>query len=333
MVKVLQIIAGAGIASAGLYIFTRQVDIGTVAEIIRQTALWKIIAVMVLNVLTLYFRSLRWRFLLPQKPLTSKKDLFGLVTIGFMVNNIIPFRVGEAVRALLTWKRNRFTLPESIGSLVVERFLDVLVFASFLCLPVLLLPELVEFQRYAFLLAFGLGTVCLLFIFYAVKPGVTVSLGRIFLRPFPVRVRTLLETVGKEVLSNLDWLFSVRTVVSVAALSFITLFCQIGMLSALGADVKHFSVLVSMFGVAFAAIGAAIPLAPGYVGTLHAMVLKGLGMAGISSDTAGALAVMYHAIGYITLTLLGLFFFIRLKVTFKDVRSAGKLKKVERTDS
>jgi uncharacterized membrane protein YbhN (UPF0104 family) len=95
------------------------------------------------------------------------------------------------------------------------------------------------------------------------------------------------------------------------------------MLSALGAGIEGCNFFVSMFGIAFAAIGAAIPLAPGYVGTLHAMMLSGLGQAGIPSNIAGALVILYHAIGYVTIAAMGLFYFFRLKITFMDIKGAG----------
>lgn len=325
MKKVLQLIAGIGIAAVGVVIFTRQVDLSSVGSIIAKTQWWKIALVVLLNGGTLFFRGLRWRVLLPQKRSVSKDGLFPLVAIGFMVNNFLPLRIGEAVRALLLWKRNGFTVPESIGSLVIERLLDVLVFCTFLVVPVFLMPQLSEFRIYAELLASGVACVIGGFILYALRPGLVVGGGRVLLRVVPAALRQRFTEIVRELLSNLDWLFSYKKAGVVLILSYVTLFCQIGMLSVLGAGVAHFTVLTSMFGVAFAAIGAAIPLAPGYVGTLHAMVLKGLGMAGIATDSAGALAILYHAIGYVTVALLGLFFFVQLRVSFSDIRQAQGL--------
>jgi glycosyltransferase 2 family protein len=318
----LQVGAGIGIAAIGVWIFSRQVDLSAMLGEVRATPLWKIVVVILLNPATLFLRAWRWKIMLPQRNGCSKEGLFPLVVIGFMVNNILPARIGEAARAALLWRRNRFTIAESIGSLLVERLLDVLVFVSFLFMPILLLPQLAAQRNYGLLLSAGFCGVLLLFALYALRPAIVKQVGQWAAGKLPEKVRSIVLTIGGEIMSNLDWLGSPRRVVAVVLLSFLTLLCQIGMLQALGFGIERFGFFTSMFGVAFAALGAAIPLAPGYVGTLHAMLLQGLGMAGIAADKAGAIAVVYHAAGYITITIMGIFFFFRLKLSVGDIRRA-----------
>ena len=320
--SVLQVIAGIAIAAIGVWIFSRQVDLSAMFHEVRSTPLWKIIAVILLNPATLLLRSWRWKVMLPRREGCLKTGLFPLVVIGFMVNNIFPARIGEAARAALLWRRNRFTIAESIGSLLAERFLDVLVYVSFLFIPILMLPQLISLRTYGFMLLTGFCAVVLVLTFYALRPETVKMAGGWCTARLPLRIRTFIVGIGSELISNLDWLFSPQRTVAVAALSFLTLLCQILMLQVLGFGVERFGFFTSMFGVAFAAIGAAIPLAPGYVGTLHAMVLQGLGMAGIGAGQAGAIAVMYHAAGYVTITLMGIFYFFSLKLSLKDIRGA-----------
>jgi uncharacterized protein (TIRG00374 family) len=148
----------------------------------------------------------------------KKKELFPLVTIGFMVNNFFPARIGEAVRALLLWKRNRFTIAESVGSLLVERFLDVWVFASFVCIPIFVLPQLSTLRGYAVFIAAGLTAVLVLFALYAWKNAFVKKIVNCIAQKAPVKIRAFLITTGKEVVSNLEWLFSFKRAVPVAIL-------------------------------------------------------------------------------------------------------------------
>jgi uncharacterized membrane protein YbhN (UPF0104 family) len=53
------------------------------------------------------------------------------------------------------------------------------------------------------------------------------------------------------------------------------------------------------------------------------MMLSGLTMAGIEADKAGAIAVIFHAIGYVTIALMGIYFFSSLKISFKDIRKTA----------
>jgi uncharacterized protein (TIRG00374 family) len=322
LTTVFQVTAGIAIAAAGVWIFSRQVHLAGVLQEVRATPIWKIIAVILLNPATLLLRAWRWKIMLPQRPGCSKKDLHQLVFIGFMVNNIFPARIGEAVRAALLWKRNRFTVAESVGSLLVERFLDVLVFVVFLFLPIFVLPQLTSLYRYAVLLSAGFCGVVVCFAMYALWPRLAKQGGGRLIAMLPKPVQKKMVPIGRDLVSNLDWLFSVKRTLAVVILSFLTLLCQIGMLQALGFGLEHFGFFTSMFGVAFAALGAAIPLAPGYVGTLHAMLLQGLGMAGIAADKAGAIAVLYHASGYVTITVLGIIYFFSLRLSVNEIRHA-----------
>lgn len=324
--SIIQISVGIAIAAIGMWVFARQVNLQEMLGEVSRTPLWKIVVVAALNPFTLLFRAWRWKYLLADRPESSKHGLFPLVTIGFMVNNFFPARIGEAARAALLWKRNRFTLAQSVGSLLVERFLDVLVFAMFLFLPIVVVPRLESLRTWGFLLG---GCICfVLFCFgaYARMPVVTKKIGGMLLPMVPLRFRSRVASIAAELVSNLDWLFSIKKAGMVAVLSVMTLLCQVAMLQVLGLGIAEFDVFVSMYGIAFAAIGAAIPLAPGYVGTLHAMMLSGLGMAGIGADKAGALAILYHAIGYVTIAAMGIYYFFRLKISMKEIRESSAAK-------
>ncbi len=317
-----QTAAGVLVAAAGVWIFTRQVQFGEVLQEVRRIPWWKVLVVALLNPVTLFFRSMRWQALLPEKADSGSRGLFPLVVVGFMVNNLFPMRIGEAVRAALLWKRNRYTVAESVGSILVERFLDILVFTFFLFLPILLLPQLTGIWRYGMLLAGGFFFTAICFAAYAAYPSLTRRLAISCMRPVPEKIRVKLGKVGKEVLSNFDWLFSPKRAVKVVVLSFLTLLCQVAMLQVLGIGIERIGFLSSMFGIAFAAIGAAIPLAPGYVGTLHAMMLQGMDLIGIPLEKAGAIAVLYHAIGYVTILAMGIYYFFNLKLTLKFIKEA-----------
>ena len=76
--------------------------------------------------LSLHFRAIRWSFLLvPILPVPAGR-LFPLVCLGFMVNNLLPVRLGELTRALLLSRREPVSVGFSLGAVVVERAYDAL---------------------------------------------------------------------------------------------------------------------------------------------------------------------------------------------------------------
>ncbi|MBN1600048.1 MAG: flippase-like domain-containing protein [Chitinispirillaceae bacterium] len=321
---VLQLCAGIVVTFVGLYIFFSQVKPAQVWSEICGTPVPVIIGVALLSPLSLFFRAVRLRLLLnPSKP-APVKDLFPQVVIGFMANNIFPARLGEALRALLLWKKSGFTLAESVGSLVIERIIDTLFFAAFFFVPVFLSAEMSSLRLYGYIMAVVFVCSCGIALLYRHFPSFIVKSGKWCMHLLPQKVRKPLLNVASEVISNLDWMFSIKKVVAVFILSIAVPACYAVMMWLLGLDIEKFGILGGMFGVAFAALGAAIPLAPGYVGTLHTSVLNGLGLAGVAADRAGAIAVLYHAIGYVTVTALGLYYFFSIRLSFNIFKNVKK---------
>jgi glycosyltransferase 2 family protein len=318
---IIQIAGGVVIAGAGLYIFLRDVSPVQLCADLRHTPIWAVGGCIALTFLTLWLRTVRWNMILPKSSTASRKGLFGLVMIGFMVNNLLPARIGEAARMALLWKRNGFTVAESVGSVLLERILDSVAFLSFFFIPALMLPQLHQMVPYAIPLACGTAAVLGALLFYAFFPAQTRTISRTLLKLLPGRLRDKALKIGKELVSNLDWIFSPGKCLAIVALSIVIIACHPAMLMMLIHE-KIFGPLPGMFCAACAAIGAAIPLSPGYVGTLHAALKQGFEWCGIETNKAIAVATIYHAIGYITVTVTGLYFYLRMRISFKEIGKA-----------
>ncbi|MCK4689285.1 MAG: hypothetical protein KAT41_03205, partial [Candidatus Marinimicrobia bacterium] len=67
-----------------------------------------------------------------------------------------------------------------------------------------------------------------------------------------------------------------------------------------------------------------IPSSPGYIGTYHAGVIGVLLFIGLDLSLSQAIAVVLHAVGFLSLTLIGLIYFIKYHVSIKETsRSFG----------
>ena len=303
----------------------KDVDINNLLTELKSVKITSLVAACLLIILTLYLRSIRWKFILPDIPGTSKKYLFNNVMIGFMINNIMPARIGEFARAFILWKKNQFPLAVSLGTLILERIIDILIFSIFFIIPVFVLPQCSPLTVYAFVFT-GItlfSIVCVLLYFSFQKTSVTIVTW--FISKLPERFRERSLQICKELASTLTWLKSPKRAFITICLSFLTLLCYPFMIIVLAGNAGiPFGLLEGMFAQAFAAFGAAIPLAPGYVGTLHAIMLQGLEILGMNADKARALIIIYHAVNYILITILGLYFFFRMKLSIKEISSAQK---------
>lgn len=327
------LLQGAGgvlISALGLYLFFKSVDTTVLWKEICTTKKWIIAAVILLNPLTIWFRALRWKVMLPDsREEKNKRGLFPITMIGFMLNNLLPARLGEAARAVLLWKRNGFTVAESAGSLLVERALDMLLYSTFFFIPVFGNSSLASLQPYAALMIAAFAVSVVFLIVYCRFRTEALKVASKILILVPNSLKNKVQKICKELISNLEWVFSWHKVTRVVLYSILMMFCYVFMMYFLAWELDKFNILDSMFGVSMAALGAAIPLSPGYIGTLHSSLLQGLGMVGVVENKAGAMAVLYHGIGYTTITALGLMFLMSMKVSFKEISKAKEELKKE----
>ena len=323
--RIVKIVIGIGIAALCLYIFLKDVDINNLLTELKSVKISPLIVMCLLIILTVYLRSLRWKYLLPDIPGTTKKYLFSNIMIGFMINNILPARIGEFARAFILWKKNLFPLATSLGTLIVDRVIDILVFSIFFIIPVFILPQCSSLTVYAFIFT-GItifSIVCIVLYFLFQNTSIKFATWIISKLPEKFRDRTL--QICKELASTLIWLKSPKRALITICLSFLTLLCYPVMIIVLaGNSGIPFGFLEGMFAQAFAAFGAAIPLAPGYIGTIHAIMLQGLEILGMNADKARALIIIYHAVNYILITVLGLYFFFRMKLSIKEISTAKR---------
>src|SRR5260370_4420072 len=72
----------------------------------------------------LFFRGLSWRVLLGKR--VPYLRAFEALNEGYLLNNLLPFRLGEFGRAYLVSRRNNLPALEALSSIVVERVIDLL---------------------------------------------------------------------------------------------------------------------------------------------------------------------------------------------------------------
>jgi glycosyltransferase 2 family protein len=335
--SVIQWVIGSLLAAAGLWIFFRSIDIHKLAEQLLTVNPLVLISCAGFAVVSIWLRAMRSVLLLPKCSPEQKTKLFPILMIAFMVNNILPARMGEAARALLLWKKNGYSGAVSVGSVILERIIDTVVFLSCFFLPVFLAPGLagsnipgaqartLTLQSLALVFcALFLFVVILLLLYSRYPHAVRKISGRVMKTRFvPKRFRPRLATIGAELISNLEWTFSLKRVAGIIVLSY-AIVTSYAIPMVLLIHEKTFGFFQGLFSQAFAACGAAIPLAPGYVGTLHAVLLQGLIVCGVDRDKAAAATIFIHAVPYVTVTLLGLYYYFSFGVTFKDISKARK---------
>jgi hypothetical protein len=332
-------------AGGGLWFFFRDVDVGLFLDELKTQRLIAFVFCMGLAVASVWFRALRWRYFLPSSSEGHSRGLFGLVMIGFMANNILPARMGEAARALFLWRKNRYHPAAAIGSVILERYIDLLVFTAYFCIPILCVPPIaaicraiplplmnnqVTLYHFAIVLCGVILAGMLPFLFYRLTPAMVHGIFRMLITLLPRRIRHRSLRFGQEFRGTLEWLFSARRCGLVVIHSVLTTFCFVLIVFLLVGDFSPLFLMKSVCAQAFAALGAAIPLSPGYIGTLHAVLLQGLTIMGLGVESGRAVTILYHACSYMPYTIIGLWFFFRTHISFREISHAKEeLKETE----
>jgi uncharacterized membrane protein YbhN (UPF0104 family) len=90
-----------------------------------------LVAAIALYALATVVRSERWQRLLVDEGATPLRvDAYALTCVGYMGNNVLPARAGDAIRMVLMAPRAHTSKRTVIGTLLAERLLDVAVLVA-----------------------------------------------------------------------------------------------------------------------------------------------------------------------------------------------------------
>jgi glycosyltransferase 2 family protein len=327
--RTLSAVAG-GVLAAGLLVWAlRGVHLAQVMAHLRSARPVPLIAAVVLATATYPLRLVRWRLLLRDadgRPLPAA-PLWHAVAIGFMANNILPFRAGELVRLIAASRLAGARFSAVLSSVAVERIFDGLTVVALMSLALLAsdLPPDVAVGgvsvRHAAQITGALGVAALIAALLVVAfPHAAERAVRRLLPPGALadRLVALIEGVrhGLSVLRSPSLLagtiFWSLVIWLVNALAFYVAFkafgIQVGLLGAL-----------LMQGVLV--FGIAVQLTPGFLGQFEAAIVAALALYGVPRDLATSYAIAYHATTFLPIILLGAWSLARTPVALSDLRA------------
>ena len=255
-------------------------------------------------------RIVRWWILLralePDLPLGACVRPF---LAGVAVNNVMPFRAGDVVRVVGFRRQLRSPAMRVLGTLVIERALDLCVVSGIFFLGLFGLPD-GAFPRSVVVAAAWLA-----------GAGMATILASMLLLPLLDRYGDRLQ--GCRLLAGRRWpeavsrhgghlaealglVRSAPRMLLLGALSMVVWICEgavfVTVAAALEAGVARLGPWLSL---AAGTLATAIPSAPGHIGTYDYFAAQGLAAYGASPEVAVALALTVHAL-WAPVTVVGL---------------------------
>jgi hypothetical protein len=126
-VKPRRLVASLLLSAAFLYLFLRTFDLEAAWLSLRAADPALIGLALLANLATFLIRAWRWRWLLaPVRRGIGMDSLVSATFIGFMVSFVVPFRLGEIVRPALLARRERLRWSAALGTVALERILDLM---------------------------------------------------------------------------------------------------------------------------------------------------------------------------------------------------------------
>ena len=114
------------IALVFVFFQLKKLNIEEVKAILSEADYFYLIPSLVLGVLSLILRALRWKLLLnPIGYRVSTRNAFAATAITYLANTFIP-RSGEIFRCSSLYKTDKVPINKSFGTVLVERGVDLI---------------------------------------------------------------------------------------------------------------------------------------------------------------------------------------------------------------
>jgi hypothetical protein len=279
------------------------VDLSQVVSAIRSADYGLLAVATVLSFAWMFMRGVVWRTLLRGSP--SYRDTMLALSEGYLLNNFLPFRLGEIGRAFILSRRSGMSFSAILPTVVIERAVDLfftaLIFLG--ALPFVVGAEGASRIAIAVGAVIVLALVCLYVLARNRQPALD-QFHRLSAR-WPTLQRHgggLLESflVGLGVLTD-GWLFA-------RFLFWMALNWALAIVNYTVIMLAFFpqtQVVWGMFGLGAAAFGGAIPSLPGGVGTFDGAIAGSLTLLTGDRSTSLAVALMARFFNYLTSIVLG----------------------------
>ena len=332
MLKRWQFWLGAIISAIFLTIALRGLHLTDLWETIKSAKYGWIVPGIVVYFFAVWARVWRWHYLLRKIKPIPLKAMWPAVVIGYMGNNVYPFRAGEVIRAYVLKRNEQVPVSASIATVLVERIFDGLVMLIFVLVALPTVPNLPVWLKQTVIYASLLFSIALLvLIIWAIKPALAKTVYSFFItRLIPQKFQTPLLSMADNFTHGLASLRSFADVVMVFVTSIVIWLLE---------TVKYWFVMHAFnFVVSFFALmlmngvvnlATTIPSAPGYIGTFDGPGIEVLKVFGVDPIIATGYTLVLHAALWLPITLLGFWYMAKESMSWGEFTQAAENKNAE----
>lgn len=302
-----------------LYLTFKDVNLHEALSIIADSSLLWLIVFIFSFYISHIFRAVRWKVMLSStKQDTSLLYLLGATMIGYGVNSFVP-RLGEFYRGMFAGKWENISRPSMLGSIVVERVIDILILGVSVLVSVIIYPgnlyqDVVWLKSALYFGFLGIFLIIAVLIFLVKMKHKFYGWIVRFIGRFSESGAKKLSYIFEMLIDGFSTVKGLKNFIWVTILSALIMLSY-GLTSYIGFYVLNFDATHEVsFGMAWivmtiSAFGVIIPT-PGGTGSYHFIVKAVLvGLFAFSQEAGSAFALLTHTMSMI-IFILSMFFFI-----------------------
>lgn len=297
--------------SASLLLLERLIDWRT-AFVVLETADVTFIALAVTClVFSLAAKTFRWRLLLPADTAVSTPRLFRIMHISFMLNNVLPARLGDVARVAMTSNQPGVRVGHVLSSMLTERVVDAVTLLTCFVLvsPFLPIPDAyVDWLETAWYVLAALAGLAILAA--VLHRRITAMAARVHL-PGPLHANERLNEEARSFSEGWKQLFSRGHIAQIWASSFVAWVGAFAinylLMRALAIEVP---LTVAVLLTCTTNLAMLVPSSPGYIGVFHAAATLSLIPFDVGEARALSFAILAHLVNVLPVSLLGAIFLL-----------------------
>ena len=300
---------GLGITLLFLFLFLYRTDFSEMGRALGQANYLFLLPGLLIYLVGVFFRSVRWSYLLKPMRSFSPFRLFPLIVIGFLVNNVLPARLGIVARAYILGEREGISKMATGGTIVVEQVFDgvtLLLFAAIVSLFV----SLEGLVQQAVYIAAGLsmGALAMCFIMASsqrLARGAIALLLHVLPKRWRVRVGEWLALL----IEGLGVMRSPGKLIVVLMISILVWLCEAGTFYMVGFSFDlELPFYVFLLAASVSNLAWALLMTPGGLGPFDYFCQQTLIYFGVAEAVATSYVLALHAIILLPMIALGFVF-------------------------
>jgi glycosyltransferase 2 family protein len=315
-----------------IYLIVRQLDFNGLLLAMKSANYIYLFPLVLVFPSNLLIRAIRWRYLVnPLKERVGILSLFSATSIGFMVNMLLPGRIGEFVRAIVLGYKEKISKTASFATIVVERLIDGFSILAILALilPFVTFPEesgvIGKYLKTAVYLSFLFYLIVLVFLIFLKKDRLRViSWIQVMLFFLPHRMKDRIVQVMDSFASGLKVLENGTHIIPIVIISF-AVWLSVALINFM--VFKSFYLTLPLYAPVFLvviqAVGAMFP-SPGFIGPFHYASIQGMIFFSVSKEVAAGAALIMHASFFFPAIVLGFIFLWKENLSFSEIKKVKK---------